>query len=254
MKKIIPIVTLLVFLWFCGKQVVAHVVGVAIDIFLGYYVLLLLCNYVMERKGIDSQDELFERYKIIGVARIVLASFKEFGQEFYGLQKKIKRYVSGIKYIERNAINDKKQIMLKLIEILENTVDGDVCECIGYKELFESITNNKEKWNYYYHSRYVGNILSDIGRMCIKENVPMLNIMVKYSNGKVSGKYINFCKQENCGELDKFGINEEMNITDKEVQEYIKHVKQNLDKYKKMVHEIKTKEEEERVECKKNGN
>ena len=91
MKKLLLVIPLLFFLWLCGEKVIAHVISIAIDILIGYYVLFLLCNRIMERKKFNNIDDILKEYEVKGVARIILTSFQDFEDKLNLVGKIIKK-------------------------------------------------------------------------------------------------------------------------------------------------------------------
>ena len=241
MKRFLLAIPLLLFLWFCSKDVLSHVVSVAIDFLLGYYVLFLLCNRLVT-KHFNNHKEMFEEYKIIGVARVVLTTFFDFGDALDPdrILKKILCYFknsdklsvgkSGKPHIKMNRNKDIIVIFNALIEILNNVGKDKICKGIDFKHLVED--NFAEKWGYFYHSKYIGGILRDINNLCFEKNLPALGVLCTYTDGKLAEGYVKNCKENN---MLKDGITENTKITDNVVQELIKKdMFLKLDNYKKI--------------------
>lgn len=240
MKRFLLAIPLLLFLWFCSKDVLSHVVSVAIDFLLGYYVLFLLCNRLVT-KHFNNHKEMFEEYKIIGVARVVLTTFFDFGA-ILDPDRIIKKCLSFIKndnhMIDKDGkphikINRNKDIIVifhALIEILNNVGKDKICKGIDFKHLVED--NFADKWGYFYHAKYIGGILRDINNLCFEKNLPALGVLCTYTDGKLAEGYVKNCKENN---MLKDGITENTKITDNVVQELIKKdMFLKLDNYKKI--------------------
>ena len=229
MKRILLIVPLFVFLWFCSGQVLSHVVSIAIDMLLGYYVLFLLCNRIVT-KNFNNHKEMFEEYKIIGVVRVVLATFFDFG-DVLDPGRIIKKVLSYFKYnskqniekdgkphIKSNKKEDIKVIFGALIKILSECKKNGICNGVSFKQLVEN--NFADKWGYFYHSKYVGSILGEINNLCRDNNLSEIGILCTYNNGTLSDGYIENCRKNN-SLLDS--LNENTKITDKAAQDLIKN-------------------------------
>lgn len=244
MKRFLLVIPLLLFLWFCSKDVLSHVVSVAIDFLLGYYVLFLLCNRLVT-KHFNNHKEMFEEYKIIGVARVVLTTFFDFGA-ILDPDRIIKKCLSFIKndnhmsdkdgkpHIKMNRNKDIIVIFHALIEILNNVGKDKICKGIDFKHLVED--NFADKWGYFYHAKYIGYILGEINERCRKKALPSISILCTYSDGKLTEGCIKYFKESN---ILKDDITEETKITDNVVQNLIKNdMYLKLDSYKEILTEL----------------
>ncbi len=221
---LISTLLILLILYFCGRQIITSISILAINIFIGYYVLFLLCSYLMERKKFVNQKELFDYYKLTGIPMIILSSFKEFGKNILDVQNKIFFFKR-----KRSYKDDRKKIFLKLINILNSEKSSNG---ISYDNLVIDCFN--EKWNYYYHSRYIGNILDDINNLCKDNNLSPISIIVTHPDGKISENFVKYNKDY----IKCFNIKGNDNISDNNVQNYINDIRNAIMKYTNLVEKI----------------
>ena len=202
---------------------------------LGYYILFLLCQRIMNKKSFNSLDEMLDEYKVFGTIRIVLASFQDFG-EIFNPEKYIRKVLSFFRikhknvklYIKENKQRDTKIIMNALIVELGK----EKCQGIDFKHIVEN--NFANKWGYFYHVQYISKIVSELNKICISKNLPAIGILLIDNNGKISTSYFDYAEKE--GRVIPTEITKDSKITDKNVQNYINtQLKTKLQEYKKII-------------------
>lgn len=239
MLKIVASGTLtLLFLWFHGGSILSHVVSIAIEAFIGYGALFLLCQRIMD-KGIEKGkyqelDDMFKDFNITGIVRVILTSFNDFG-EMINIKPYFVKIWSQIvsnnnqqkntkPYIKTNKEEDVKTISNALLSIMENKNKNGTT----YKELVEN--NFSDKWGYFYHARYIGNILGKINDVCLQNNLRLIGILVHTNDGGYGNGFFNYVEKNNITLPN--GINRNSKITDDNVQEYIRQAYIDIKKYK----------------------
>lgn len=190
-------------------------------------------------------DEMIEEYKINGITRIILETFKIFAEKVYFLVLKynfIEVFFKGFLYQkdEKKPImkEDKNRDKVLLFEYLVNLLDKNEDEnTAGFKQAVESIW--QDKWSFFAHSGYVGNLLKNIGDFCYENNLPIITFLITYSDGTLAkGAFQDSWKNGENG-WEKAGLMQDYKANFKEFKKYLQLMLKNKDKYKTLLAEYK---------------